>query len=98
MKVATWNVNSVRARLPNILNWLNDNPVDILLLQEIKCVDQDFKLLKSARYSHSKKYIERLSEKYGFKIIAFKKTNIRLELTNSLEGYLFLLSKSLSSS
>ena len=42
MKVATWNVNSVRARLPNILNWLNDNPVDILLLQEIKCVDQEF--------------------------------------------------------
>ena len=42
MKVATWNVNSVRARLPNILNWLNDNPVDILLLQEIKCVDEEF--------------------------------------------------------
>ena len=42
MKVATWNVNSVRARLTNILSWLNDNPVDILLLQEIKCVDQEF--------------------------------------------------------
>ena len=42
MKVATWNVNSVRARLPNILHWLTDNPVDVLLLQEIKCVDQEF--------------------------------------------------------
>lgn len=58
-----------------------------------KNVGEDFKLLKSARYSHSKRYIEHLAKKYDFNIVAFKKTNIRLELINSLEGYLFLLSK-----
>jgi exodeoxyribonuclease-3 len=42
MKVATWNVNSIRARLPNVLTWLNENPLDVLLLQEIKCVDDNF--------------------------------------------------------
>jgi len=56
-------------------------------------VGEDFKLLKSARYSHSKRYIEVLAKKYGFNIIAFKKTNIRLELSIPLKGYLFLLSK-----
>ena len=42
MKVATWNVNSIRARLPNVLTWLNENPLDVLLLQEIKCIDDNF--------------------------------------------------------
>ena len=42
MKVATWNVNSIRARLPNVLTWLNENPLDVLLLQEIKCVEDNF--------------------------------------------------------
>lgn len=40
--IATWNVNSVRARLPNLLAWLDKNPVDILLLQELKCVTEQF--------------------------------------------------------
>lgn len=42
MKVATWNVNSVRTRLEHVIHWLNDNPVDVLCLQETKVVDRDF--------------------------------------------------------
>ncbi|TAF16528.1 MAG: exodeoxyribonuclease III, partial [Nostocales cyanobacterium] len=36
MKIATWNVNSVRTRLEQVINWLNENSVDVLCLQETK--------------------------------------------------------------
>lgn len=46
MKIATWNVNSVKARLPNVLDWLREAAPDVVLLQEIKCQDQDFPRLE----------------------------------------------------
>lgn len=42
ISIATFNINSVKARLPNLLAWLDASPVDILLLQELKCVDESF--------------------------------------------------------
>ncbi len=42
MKIATWNVNSVRARLPRVLEWLESAKPDIVCLQEIKCLDEQF--------------------------------------------------------
>ena len=42
MKIATWNVNSVRTRLDRILNWLDQHQPDVLCLQEIKCREDDF--------------------------------------------------------
>jgi len=42
MKIATWNVNSIRTRLTHVTDWLAANPVDVLCLQETKVVDQDF--------------------------------------------------------
>ncbi|PSO55804.1 MAG: exodeoxyribonuclease III [Cyanobacteria bacterium QH_8_48_120] len=42
MKIATWNVNSIRARQQQVRDWLQENPVDVLCLQETKVVDQDF--------------------------------------------------------
>ncbi|AFZ27313.1 Exodeoxyribonuclease III [Cylindrospermum stagnale PCC 7417] len=42
MKIATWNVNSVRTRLEQVIDWLGPNPVDVLCLQETKVVDADF--------------------------------------------------------
>ncbi len=44
MKIASWNVNSLRVRLPQGLDWLKDNSVDVLALQETKLVDDDFPL------------------------------------------------------
>jgi exodeoxyribonuclease III len=42
MKIATWNVNSLKVRLPQVLQWLNDNPIDVLCLQETKMTDDKF--------------------------------------------------------
>ncbi|TYQ31375.1 exodeoxyribonuclease III [Pseudanabaena sp. UWO310] len=43
MKIATWNVNSVRTRITHVCDWLQANPeVDVLCLQETKVVDGDF--------------------------------------------------------
>ncbi len=42
MKIATWNVNSINARLPRILAWFDDAKPDVCVLQEIKCVDEKF--------------------------------------------------------
>lgn len=42
MRLATWNVNSVRVRLPLVLDWLMENPVDVLCLQETKVPDDKF--------------------------------------------------------
>jgi exodeoxyribonuclease-3 len=42
MKVATWNVNSLRVRMPHLRDWLAANPVDIVALQETKIPDADF--------------------------------------------------------
>jgi len=42
MKLATWNVNSLSVRLPQVLDWLRANPVDALALQELKLEDHKF--------------------------------------------------------
>lgn len=42
VKVATWNVNSVRARLPRVVEWLEGSGPDVVLLQEIKATDETF--------------------------------------------------------
>ncbi len=42
MKIATWNVNSITARLPHVIEWINGNKPDVLCLQETKCVDEKF--------------------------------------------------------
>ncbi|WP_066384526.1 MULTISPECIES: exodeoxyribonuclease III [unclassified Anabaena] len=42
MKVATWNVNSIRTRLEQVIDWLRQNPVDVLCLQETKVIDANF--------------------------------------------------------
>ena len=42
MKLATWNVNSLSVRLPQLLDWLVANPVDVIGLQETKLIDDRF--------------------------------------------------------
>ncbi len=42
MRLATWNVNSLKVRLPQVLDWLAVNPVDVLCLQETKQPDNEF--------------------------------------------------------
>src|SRR5208283_490192 len=42
LRIATWNVNSVRQRLPHLLDYLKEVKPDALCLQEIKCLDEQF--------------------------------------------------------
>ena len=42
MRIATWNVNSIRQRLDHLQAWLKEREPDIVCLQEIKCVDEAF--------------------------------------------------------
>ena len=42
MRIATWNVNSVRARLGRLLPWLTEHQPDVVCLQETKCLDERF--------------------------------------------------------
>ncbi len=57
MLIATWNVNSVRTRLSQIINWINQVNPDILCLQETKVIDNDFPINPF--------------EELGYKVIAF---------------------------
>ena len=42
MRIATWNVNSIKARLPRVTGWLEAASPDVVCLQEIKCIDENF--------------------------------------------------------
>jgi len=46
MKIATWNVNSIIARLPHVTRWLAAVQPDVLCIQETKCADEKFPLLE----------------------------------------------------
>jgi exodeoxyribonuclease III len=52
LKIATWNVNSLRVRLPHLLDWLVTQAPDVVCLQETKCEDETFPAaeLRSAGY------------------------------------------------
>ena len=48
MRLATWNVNSIGARLPRLLPWLEETAPDVVALQETKCADAAFPYLPLA--------------------------------------------------
>ncbi len=52
MKIATWNVNSINARLEHLLGWMASTETDVICLQETKCVDEGFPFdaIKDAGY------------------------------------------------
>src|SRR5205823_7999529 len=45
MRIATWNVNSVKQRLPRLLPWLDERRPDVVCLQETKLSDEAFMAL-----------------------------------------------------
>lgn len=53
MQLATWNVNSLTVRLPQVLDWLSSNPVDVLALQETKITDDKFPAAEFAAAGYS---------------------------------------------
>ena len=54
MKLTTWNINSVRLRIDSVVRFLNEEAPDVLCLQEIKCLDDNFpaKAIAAAGYEH----------------------------------------------
>ncbi|WP_454063539.1 exodeoxyribonuclease III [Candidatus Nitrospira salsa] len=42
MKIATWNVNSIKMRVPHVVEWVKQAQPDIMLLQELKAMDEQF--------------------------------------------------------
>ena len=42
MRIATWNINSIKQRMENLVAWLSERQPDVLCLQETKCVDEAF--------------------------------------------------------
>ena len=42
MKIASWNVNSLKVRIPQVLDWINLNQPDVLCLQETKQNNENF--------------------------------------------------------
>lgn len=56
MKIATWNVNSLKARLPHVLRWLADQRPDVLALQETKTVDERFPVAELAEAGYRAVY------------------------------------------
>jgi exodeoxyribonuclease-3 len=53
VRIATWNINGVKARIDNLLHWLKEAAPDVVCLQEIKCVEESFPsdVLSDAGYS-----------------------------------------------
>lgn len=54
MKITTWNINSVRLRIDQVIRFLNEQSPDVLCLQEIKCLEDNFpfKAFRQAGYEH----------------------------------------------
>ena len=52
MKIATFNINNINRRLPNLIEWLKSSKPDVACLQELKCADAEFpaKAIKAAGY------------------------------------------------
>ena len=52
MKIATFNINGINRRLPNLMDWLADNAPDVVCLQELKASQRQFptRALEDAGY------------------------------------------------
>ncbi|HUZ13438.1 MAG TPA: exodeoxyribonuclease III [Caulobacteraceae bacterium] len=53
MRIATWNVNSINARLETVLGWFREAAPDVACLQEIKCIDEKFPAAEFERLGYN---------------------------------------------
>jgi exodeoxyribonuclease III len=82
MKIATWNINGVRARIENLVAWLKESAPDIACLQEIKTVDADFPRAEIEALGY---HAETHGQK-GFNGVALLSKASPLEITRGLPG------------
>jgi len=83
MRIASWNVNSVRLRLPILLAYLRETAPDVLCLQELKCQDEAFprQEVEEAGYN-----VETFGQK-GFNGVAILSKTPLEEVTRGLPGF-----------
>lgn len=57
MRIATWNVNSIRSRIDRVTDWLQRGDVDVLAMQETKCTDAQFPTMPFAALGYDVAHI-----------------------------------------
>ncbi len=82
MRIATWNVNSVKARLAHVLAWLDEAKPDVLCLQEIKCLADDFPRLEVATLGYK---VEALGQR-AYNGVAILSKEPPRDLVRGLDG------------
>lgn len=70
LKITTWNVNSIRARLPRVLDWVDRERPDVLLLQETKVTDTDFPALELEDRGYNLALVGEASGRNGVAILS----------------------------
>ena len=74
MKISSWNVNSVRARITNILSYLKTSKPDILLIQEIKTEEHSYPFEEINKLGNLS-YVNGQKSYNGVSILSKKKVN-----------------------
>jgi exodeoxyribonuclease III len=82
LKIATYNVNGIGARLPRLLEWLEETAPDIACLQEIKCLDENFPRLE---FESRGWYLETHGQK-GFNGVALLSRTAMTHIVRGLPG------------
>ena len=83
MKVASWNVNSVKVRLPHLLEYLKQAQPDVLCLQETKCLADDFPRLEIAALGYR---VEALGQR-AYNGVALVSREPARDVVRGLPGY-----------
>ncbi|MBL0725868.1 MAG: exodeoxyribonuclease III [Alphaproteobacteria bacterium] len=77
ISIATWNVNSIRARLASVSQWLSSTSPDIILLQETKCMDEQFPI---SEINHMGYNVDMVGQKSYNGVAILSKRQISTEL------------------
>lgn len=85
MQLATWNVNSLKVRLPQVLDWLAANPVDVLCLQELKQEDHAFPLEALAAAGYRAEFAGQKT--YNGVAIVYRNTLTATEVIKDIPDY-----------
>ena len=101
MIISSWNVNSVRARIENIKEYLNKFSPDILMMQEIKTPDEtypynDIKTLKYENYVFGQKSYNGVSVSYKSKIVLNENPLKKLNMTQARNNTVIIKDKNLA--
>lgn len=85
MKIATWNVNSVKARLTHLLEWLRQTQPDVLLLQETKVTDAGFPVLEIGDLGYTAETVGQKSYN-GVAVLSRQPVDVRARALPGAEG------------